>query len=73
VAANVLLLPLQLRFVGPVLLEPVEILEEQQPRRLVKLRGTSGFLPEDVVNVPEGLLKHCVDRSLTRGRAGERK
>ena len=40
-------LPVELRFVGPILLESIEILEEQKPRRLlgvVELRGATASL-----------------------------
>ena len=42
--------------------------EEEKPRgllRIIKLGGTAGFLPEDVVEVLEGLFEHGV-------RLGER-
>ena len=48
-------------FRGLILFEPVEVLQEQQPRgllRVVELAGAAGILPEDVVDVLEGLFKH---------------
>jgi len=47
--------------IGEVLLEPVEVLQEQQPRRLlgvVQLAPAARLFPEHVVDVLEGLLKH---------------
>ena len=44
-----------------VLLQPVEVLQEQQPRRLlgvVELGRAAGLFPENVVDVLEGLFKH---------------
>ena len=54
-------LPLQRRFVGSVLLQPVQVFQEQQPRGLlgvVQFGRAAGLFPEDVVDVLEGLLKH---------------
>ncbi len=56
------LLALQRRFVGLVLLQPVEVFQEQQPGGLlgvVELGGAAGFFPEDVVDVLEGLFEHA--------------
>jgi len=55
------LLPLQLGLHGLVLLQTIEVLQEQQPRgllRIVQFGGTTSFLPEYVVYVFERLLKH---------------
>ena len=55
------LLALQRGLVGAVLLQPVEVLQEEQPGRLlgvVELGGAAGLFPEDVVDVLEGLFKH---------------
>jgi hypothetical protein len=44
-----------------VLLQTVQILEEQKPRRLlglIQFRTASAFFPKDVVDVFEGLLEH---------------
>ncbi len=46
---------------GAVFFEPVEILEEQQPRGLlgiVELRGAAGLFAERVVNIAECLFEH---------------
>ena len=46
-----------------VLLQVVEVLEEDDPRRLldvVELAGTPSILMKDVVNVLEGVLKHAL-------------
>ena len=54
-------LPVQRGLVGPVLLQPVQIFEEQQPRsllRVIQLTGATGLLAEDGVDVFEGLLEH---------------
>ncbi len=62
-------LAVKLGFVGLVLLEPVEIFQEQQPRGLlgvIELGGAPGLLPEDVVDVPEGLFKHASTAPLRR-------
>ena len=56
------LLALQLGFVGPVLLQPVEVFQEEQPGGLlgvVQLGGAAGLFPEDVVDVLEGLFEHA--------------
>ena len=56
------LLAFQRGFVGLVLLQPVEVLQEQQPRGLlgvVQLGGAAGLFPEHVVDVLEGLFKHA--------------
>ena len=48
--------------VGAVLLEPVEVLQEEEPRRLlgvVELGGAARLFPEHVVDVLEGLLEHA--------------
>ncbi len=45
-----------------VVLQGVEVLQEEQPGRLlgvVQLAGAASVLVEDVVDVLEGLLKHC--------------
>ena len=60
---------------GAVSLQRVEVLEEEQPGRLlcvVKLAGATGILVQDVVDVLEGLFKHGCDAS-TRGLAVKRK
>ena len=46
---------------GLVLLQPIKVLREQETRCLlgvVQLRGAAGLLPEDVVDILEGLLEH---------------
>ena len=46
---------------GKVLLETIQVLEKQQPRRLlgvIQLRRASRLFPEDVIDVLEGLFKH---------------
>lgn len=55
------LLPLQCRYVGSVLLKAIEVLEEQKPRRLlgvVELRRTASLLSEDIVDISKRLFKH---------------
>ena len=57
---------LGLLLVGP--LKVVEVLEKQNPRRLlgvVQLRGAAGLFPQNVVDILEGLLEH--DRQSSRG------
>jgi len=54
-------LAFEFSFGGFVLFEPVEVFQEQQPGTLlgvVEFRGAASFLPEDVVNVFEGLFEH---------------
>ena len=54
-------LALEGRLGRPILLQRIEVLEEQEPRRLlgvIQLAGASGILPQDVVDVLEDLLKH---------------
>ena len=54
-------LAVKLGLVGAVLFQVVEVFQEQQPRRLlgvVELGRAAGLLPENVVDVLEGLLKH---------------
>ena len=54
-------LPVQRGFVGPVLLQPVEVFQEQQPGGLlgvVEFGRAAGLFPEHVVDVLEGLFKH---------------
>ena len=58
-------LPVQRGLVGPVLFQPVEVFQEQQPGGLlgvVQLGGASGLFPEDIVDVLEGLFEHGVSR-----------
>ena len=46
-----------------VLLEVVEVFQEQQPGgllRVIELGGAPGFLPEDVIDILEGLFEHIV-------------
>ena len=55
------LLAVQRGFVGPVLLQPVQVFQEEEPRGLlgvVQFGGAAGLFPEDVVDVFEGLFKH---------------
>jgi hypothetical protein len=57
------LLPLEGGLGGLVLLQSVEVFQEQQPGGLfgvIELAGAAGILPEDVVDVLEGLFKHGV-------------
>ena len=45
-----------------VLFESVELFQEQQPRRLlgaIELAGAASILPQDVVDVFEGLFEHA--------------
>jgi len=45
----------------PVLLQPVEVFQEQQPRGLlgvVQLGGAASLLAKDIVDIPKGLFKH---------------
>ncbi len=54
------LLALQRGFVGLVLLQPVQVFQEEEPRGLlgvVQFGGTAGLFPEDVIDVLEGLFK----------------
>jgi hypothetical protein len=54
-------LALQLCLGGLVVLQGVEVLQEQQPGRLlgvVELAAAAGVLVQDVVDVLEGLLEH---------------
>ncbi len=54
-------LPSSAASVGLVLLQPVEIFQEQEPRGLlgvIQLGGAAGFFPQDVVDVLECLFKH---------------
>ncbi len=56
-------LPIQRGFISLVLLQPVQIFEEKQPRRLfgiIQFRGAARFFPENIVNVAKGLLEHRV-------------
>jgi hypothetical protein len=56
-----ILLPLQRGLIGEVLLQSVEVFQEQQPRRLlrvIQLGGAARLFPEDVVDVFEGLFEH---------------
>ena len=58
-------LALERGLVGAVLLEPVEVLQEEEPRRLlgvIELGGAARLLPEYVVDVLEGLLEHGSSR-----------
>ena len=53
--------PFQRRLGLLVLLQPVEVLQEQQPRGLfgvVQLSGAAGLFPKHIVDIPEGLLEH---------------
>ena len=55
------LLAVQRGFVGFVLLQRVQVFQEEEPRGLfgvVQLGGTASLLPEDVVDVFEGLFEH---------------
>lgn len=49
-------------FGGFVLFEPVEMLQEQEPRGLfgvVEFGGATGLLPKNVIDVFEGLFEHA--------------
>jgi hypothetical protein len=51
----------QLRLLGALVFEVVQILQKQHPRGLlsvIQLGGAAGLFPEHVVDVTEGLLKH---------------
>ena len=55
-------LPLQLGFVCPILLQPIEVLEEQQPGGLlgiVQLGRAPGFFSEYVVDISKCLFEHA--------------
>ncbi|QDU20659.1 hypothetical protein ETAA1_26160 [Urbifossiella limnaea] len=67
------LLALQRRLVRPVLFQPVEVLQEEEPRRLlgvVELGRAAGFFPKRVVDVLERLLEHGANPVWSRGRRG---
>ena len=54
-------LPSSAASVGLVLLQAVEVFQEQEPGGLlgvVEFGGATGFFPEDVVDIFEGLFKH---------------
>jgi hypothetical protein len=54
------LLALKLGFRGLVLLQPIEVLEEEEPRSLlgvIEFGGAAGLLPENVVDIFEGLFE----------------
>ena len=54
-------LPVQLGFRCLVVLDRVEVLQEEQPRRLlgvIEFADTAGILVKDIVDVLEGLFKH---------------
>ena len=55
-------LPRKRRFIGTVLLQPIEILQEQQPRSLlgvVQLGRAASLFPEHIIDVLKRLLKHA--------------
>lgn len=55
---------------GLVLLEAVQIFEKEEPRGLlgvVQLAGATRVLPEDIVDILEGLLEHGVESPITNG------
>jgi hypothetical protein len=60
------------RLVRPVLLQPVEVFQEQQPRgllRVVQLGSATSLLAENVVDIPEGLFEHEAARHcMPRGK-----
>ena len=65
-------LPVQRGLVGPVLLQPVEVFQEQQPRGLlgvVQFGRAAGLFPEDVVDILEGLFKHLSPNHLNCSRS----
>jgi hypothetical protein len=69
------LLAFERGFVGPVLLQRVQVFQEQEPRglfRVVQFGGAASLFPEDVVDVFEGLFKHVRKPILVgnRGRVG---
>jgi len=72
------LLARKLRLVRPILLQPVEVFQEQQPRGLlgvVQLGGAAGLLAKDIVDVLERLLEQgCPCLSFVAGprRRGRR-
>ena len=54
-------LPFQRGFIGAVLLQSIEVFQEQEPGGLlgvIQFGGATGFFPEDIVDVLEGLLEH---------------
>jgi hypothetical protein len=56
-----ILLPLKLGFVGLILLQPIQVFQEQQPRGLlgvIQLGRTAGLFSKHVVDILERLLKH---------------
>ncbi len=55
--------PFQLRLHGFVVLQRVEVFQEQEPGTLlgvIQITGAAGVLPEDVVDVFEGLFEHAL-------------
>jgi hypothetical protein len=45
-----------------ILFQPIEIFQEQQPRRLLgitEFRRAAGFLVQDIVNISRGWFKHA--------------
>ena len=58
--------PVERGFVGPVLLQRVEVFQEEEPGGLlgvVELRGAARLFPENVVDILEGLFKHSLNLS----------
>ena len=54
-------LAIQLGLQRLVLFKPIEVFQEQQPRRLlgvVEFGGATGLFPEHIVNIFEGLFEH---------------
>ena len=61
--------PVQFGFGSFVLLESIEVFEEKQPRRLLRViqfRRATSLFPENVVDIFKGLLKHEVNLSASR-------
>ena len=64
-------LAFQLGFISPVQLQPVEILQKQQPRGLfgiVQLSGAAGLFPKHVVDILKGLFEHAEDLQGVTGK-----
>jgi len=54
-------LAVQCGLIGAVLLEPIEVFQEQQPGRLlrvVQFGRAARFFPQDIVDILEGLFEH---------------
>ena len=65
--------PHQFGFQCAFVLQVVEVFQEQHPRGLfdvIKLGAATGLLPEDIIEIPEGLFEHgAAAHSMIRLRA----